>query len=81
MQVCTLEDKIIKVGGFTEQGQLVNRIDMYLLNTNEWVKIQPDARVKIPTEPGLVQISRNQIAMFGGYDEKGRKTSQCYIIS
>ena len=81
MQVCALEDRIIKVGGFNEQGQLINRIDIYLPSSNEWVGIQPDVRVKIPTEPGLVQISRNQIAMFGGYDEKGRKTSQCYIIT
>lgn len=37
MNVCAFNDKIIKFGGVLENGQILNRIDLYHPETNNWL--------------------------------------------
>lgn len=38
MNLCVFNDKIIKFGGVLENGQILNRMDIYYPESNNWVK-------------------------------------------
>jgi hypothetical protein len=58
---------IIKVGGKTENNSILNQLEMYNTLSDAWTAIPIEASVmRIPSSAGLVQISPNELIIFGG---------------
>ena len=69
--ICAFNDKIIKFGGILESGQILNRIDIYYPELNDWVKFLSEVPFFI--KMGSCQLNKSEILIFGGETQFNNK--------